>query len=465
MNRYRFKTKPYPHQLSAFKRFLRQGYLGVLWHPGVGKTKLIVDVACALRQRDGLERVLIVCPLSVVGVWKDEFKMHAPTPYRFRVFDKDCVAVDWKPGKLNIVVLNYDIGWRRSKAIKKYKPQMVVADESHRIKKPSARRSRWVRTFKRAKYRAILTGTPAPKSYMDLYAQWVFLNFRRFGTDAGVYRSQYIIMGGYMGKQIKGHRNVKELNRKIKADATIRTKKVLNLPPERFQRVPVDLEKQAWVAYQKMEYEMLLELEKGEISDAKNAAVRILRLQQITGGWIKSDEGNLHVVSQAKLRSCNERLENLWYGDERVVVFARFTPEVHAVADLGKRARLDTYLLDGSTRREDRDDIRKEFQARPGPSLFVAQIQTGGLGITLHSAAEGIFYSVTYAYDDYFQACSRLHRSGQVRSVRYQHLIVPGTVDSDIYVSLKAKEDLANTIMKDPKKYARHLRKRLESRH
>lgn len=455
---YQFKTRPYVHQLRALKKALRKGLIAALWEPGTGKTKLMVDWACATYlkdfESDEKMKVLIVCPLSVVGVWEDEFLLHAPIPYQLRIMERDGMNASFskKGPKLHIVVINYDLGWRRKEGIKRWDPDMVIADESHRIKKASTRRSMWMRSLNQQPYRAILTGTPTPKSFLDIYAQWVFLNSKRFGTNIGEFKARYIMFGGYYGYQVVGYRFVTELKKKIKRDASVVNERTarLNLPARTYQRVPVMLEDKAKVMYDKMAYEMFLELQSGEIADAKNAAVKILRLQQMTGGWVTSEEGNVHLVSQAKLKVCNDLLEDLFYRDKRVVVFARFTPEVEALCELGARHGVQTYRLDGTTRPADRRRIRREFQAKDGPSLFVAQIQTGGLGITLHSSHEVIFYSVTYALDDYIQACKRVHRIGQKHPVTYRHLTAVGTVDLDVYAALRRKQDVLNLIMEDP---------------
>jgi SNF2 family DNA or RNA helicase len=462
MTIYRFKTKPYVHQVKALKRALKRHHIGLLWEPGTGKTKAIVDWTCALFLAGKADRALVICPLSVTGVWEEEYETHAPIPYRLVTLDKKDESLDWgrSPERvLSVLVVNYDLAWRRKELIDAFNADIVVADESHRIKKPSTRRSRFLRTRSRARYRAILTGTPTPKSYLDLYGQWVFLNPRRFGTNFAAFKRKYIVFGGFMDKKVKGYQNVDDLKTRVRSDATIRRKdQCLDLPDRTYQRIPIVLEESARRIYEKMAYELFLELENGEISDAKNVAVKLLRLQQITGGWIKSDEGNLHRISTAKMIACEERLEDLWNNDERVVVFARFRPEVSAIAELGLQGGVKTYVLGGNTRREDRDDFRRSFQAKRGPSLFVAQIQTGGLGITLHSSAEVLFYSVTYALDDYIQACDRVHRIGQTRNVRYQHLVGVNTVDVDIYRSLREKGDILKTIMGTPEILTRGLK-------
>ena len=411
--KYKFKTKPFKHQKRAVIRALRQGHIGLLWEPGTGKTKTIVDWTSALFLRDGAaaSRVVIFCPLSVVGVWEDEYATHCPVPYRCIIVDRNSASVRLSKKKLNVVIVNYDLAWRRKDFFTAVRPHVVVADESHRIKKASTRRSRFLRTFNRAPYRAILTGTPTPKSYLDIYGQWVFLNPRRFGTRINDFKDRYIRFGGFGKHQVVGYFNFQELKDKIKQDASIiRKDQVLDLPPRTYSRVPVLLEDEAWTAYYKMAYELYLELMNGEVSDAANVAVKLLRLQQITGGWLNSDEGNLHRLSYVKMKTCRDLLEDLFDKDERVVVFARFRPEVQAICDLGTGLRVSTYRLDGSVGREDRDASRRAFQAKAGPSLFVAQIQSGGLGITLHKSSQVIFYSVTYALDDYIKACDRVHR-------------------------------------------------------
>lgn len=446
--RYKFKTKPMPHQLKSLRRGLRTGLMGLLWEPGTGKSKAIVDWVCALHMQGRLDRILIVCPLSVIGVWEDEFDLHAPIKYRVHLFDKsDKVLPEPKSGILQIIVVNYDLVWRRQELVKKYDPQCVVADESHKIKKASARRSRYMRKLNGTQFKAILTGTPTPKSFLDLYSQWVFFNPKRFGTRVEDYKDEYIRYGGYMKHQVKGYKNVDQLNRKVREDASIVLEDVLNLQEPRYQRVPVQLEPAAWKAYEKMAFELFLELKNGEVSDAKNVAVKILRLQQITGGWIKSDEGNIHQISSAKIDALNERMENLFDADKAVVVFARFKPELDAITALGTKFDVPTYVLRGGVGREERDTSRRAFQAGSGARLFLAQIQAGGLGITLHSSHEGIFYSVTYALDEYIQACKRLQRKGQVNQVRYQHIVARSTVDIDLYSSLQAKEDMQNLLM------------------
>lgn len=463
--KYKFKTKPYEHQREALIRALRQGFYGALWEPRTGKSKFIVDWTSALWIRRDVKRVLIICPLSVVGVWEDEYETHCPVPYVVRSLHKGDRTVKRSSRRLTILVVNYDLAWRRKDVIRRFDPDMVVVDESHRIKKPSAKRSRYVRSLSGVPYRAILTGTPTPKSYLDIYGQWVFLNPKQFGTSIDRFKDRYIRFGGYMGFTVKGYRNFKELKNKIDEDAEVILRKdVMDVPEEIHQRVPVELEPAAWDAYYQVAYELFLELQGGETLDVKSAVVKMMRLQQLTGGWVKSDEGNLHQVSAAKINALKDRLEDLWDADEPVVVFARYKPELDAITALGTGHRIKTYVVRGGIGRTERDQARRSFQTSKGRALFVGQIQASGLGIPLHRAHEVVFYSVTLAYDDYKQALDRVHGTGQQSdTVRYQTLVARGTVDLDIYANLQRKADTSSLLMtpKYRRKMVRSLAKNL----
>lgn len=452
--KYRFKTKPYRHQVLALKRALKKHYLGVLWEPGLGKSKLIVDWACAENMRGNVQRVLIVCPLSAVGVWEDEFEKHATVPYILTA-PTPANRVIGSTTYLHIVVINYDLVWRRKGMVKRFRPQFVVADESHRIKRASTRRSFYMRSWNKAPYRAILTGTPVPRSMLDLYGQWVFLQPRTFGTNIGAFKERYIKYGGFRGYQIKGYYNLKELKAKVKKDATRRRKdNTLDLPERIWQRVPIDLEPSASELYWKVAEEFYAQLKSGEIVDVKNAMVKLGKLQQIAGGWVFTDQGPVR-VSKAKMNALKEILEDLYEAGDKVVAFARFIPEVEGIADVGRKLGFRTYVLSGSTPREQRPADVRAFQRGTEPSLFVAQTQTGGLSITLHGAHEAIFYSPPLPLDDYIQCCDRVHRIGQTEKVRYRHLVARETVDLEIYDRLRLKKEVMDLIMGKPETLTR----------
>jgi SNF2 family DNA or RNA helicase len=475
--KYKFKTKPYKHQVAEIKKMFARGYGGgLLWQPGTGKTKTIIDWSNILHMKGELNRLMVVCPLSVVGVWGEQIEEHSPLwdsgDLMIVEYEKDMDEIDEYKGGLTICILNYDIMWRRDEVVEAFRPQGLVVDESHRIKKPSAKRSMYVRRFNKLDYRSILTGTPIPRNFYDIYGQWVFLNKKTFGTRGDEFKDRYMVFNeryAYKKKQaykeLRGYRHVKELNRKIRSDATTLTKEeCLDLPPELYQRVPVYLEPKVMEMYQRLAKEYFLELEDGAIVDVKNVLGKISKLQQIAGGQIITEQG-LREISQAKIKTLTDLLYDRFDIGKKVVIFARFRGEIEAIRRVCiDRYRVPTYLIMGGIKQKDRDNARRMFQALEGPSAFIAQIQSGGLGITLHSSHEAIFYSVTHALDDYVQARGRLHRSGQKFAVTYRHLTAIDTVDEDIYAALRAKQKIEDLIMKDPKRLLRNGGKRDRSR-
>lgn len=446
--RYTFRTRPYSHQKRALKRFFKQHHLAVLWEPGLGKSKFVVDAACAGHQLGKFSRVVIFCPLSVVGVWEDEFDTHATSKYRMHLLSpKDDRIPSDSNGQLQVLVVNYDLAWRRKEIIGNWGPQFVVADESQKIKRASTRRSRYLRSLNETPYRAILTGTPNPRGFIDLYGQWVFLNPKTFGTRIADFKDRYVVYGGYRGYVIKGYRNTDEIKAKVKADATVRRKdQVLDLPERTWQRLPVVLEDEARHIYDKLEEDYFHSLENGEFVDIKMALNRTMKLQQVTGGFVSTDQG-WRQVSSVKLDALSDRIEEVHEMGDKVVVVARYLPELEAIEALSRDRGFETYVIRGGMKREERDDKRRAFQATSSPALVAIQIQTGGLGITLHAAAQAIFYSTTFALDDYIQACDRIHRIGQDKPVIYRHLVARNTVDTDIYSALRRKKKVMDVIM------------------
>lgn len=455
--KYVYKTKPWKHQHRELKRLLKRGWGGLLWEPGTGKTKVIVDWASALHMMGRCKRVLIVCPKSVKGVWEDEFLIHSPLvgDYKVHVIEPDTEYIPRYSTKLSIAVINYDLIWRRDTMIQGFDPQMVVCDESHRIKKPSSRRSRYMRTWNDAPYRAILTGTPTPKSYLDIYAQWVFLNYKRFGTKVKDFKERYIRYGGYMNKQIMGYMYFDELKEKMRKDASsIELRDVLDLPPEIMQRIPIVLEPRVREMYRTLEQEYFLELENGAIIDSPNMLSKREKLTQITGGWVNTEQG-LVQVSEAKIEAAKDLLEDRWERQEKVVVFARYIPETDALIEAAKNVGYKhVFVMRGDVKQKDRDAQRRQFQSMKEPACFVIQIQTGGLGITLHAAHEVIFYSVTEALDDYIQAIGRIRRGGQKHKMIFRHIVARDTIDADKFAALKLKEDVQKRLMQGIKRRA-----------
>jgi superfamily II DNA/RNA helicase len=330
-------------------------------------------------------------------------------------------------------------------------PDMVIADESQKIKNGQARQSKAMKAIsKPSKFRLILTGTPVPQRPLDFFSQYQFLNSSVFGSSFLRFRERYAVMGGYMGYEVVGYQNLEELAGKAHSIAfRVRKQDCLDLPATVNQKLYVDLDPEAKAIYHKMEKDALLALDDEKVT-APIVLTMLLRLQQITGGFIPT-ESKTHLVSKAKLETLKETVEDLVEAGKKVVIFARFTPEVHSIAAELHNMGIQSFMLDGSVPQAKRAAIIKAFQEEDKVRVFIAQIATGGVGITLHAADTMIFYSVDFNLANYEQAKARIHRIGQTQKVTYIHLVARGTIDEMVLERLASKQDLAKLVVDDLK--------------
>ncbi len=452
------KTKPFKHQIAGFNLAITMPYHAMLYEQGCGKTLTAITVIGRRFQRGEVKRVLIVAPSSVVPVWPREFQQHADFPFSCRelsgpikkrieqLFDTSIFP------DVEIIITNYEATWRMEEALFSWKPDMIICDESQRIKNPSARQSKAMhRLGQIAKYRLILTGTPVTQGPLDFFSQYKFLDPSIFGKSYYAFKARYAIMGGYEGKQVVGYQNLDELVQKAHSIAFRVTKKeALNLPPIVEQELYCELEPKAERLYRQLRRESIAELEGEKIITAANVLSRLLRLSQLTGGFLGDDEGIISQVSQAKMNLLKETLEDVLSAGKKVVVAARFLPEIHAIRRHLEKEGIGYGWIAGEIKQQERGEMVRRFQEDPNCCVFVAQIQTAGLGITLHAADTNIIYSMNYSYADLDQFLSRIHRIGQsAEKVTNIYLLARRTVDEKVRRVLAAKQDVARQVVDD----------------
>ena len=407
-----------------------------------------------------IKRVLIFAPASVVPVWAKEsvgeFAVHAgfpcdvralygPIPKRIELLD------DWgpDPSRLQIAVLNYEAVWRMEEELARWGADMIICDESQRIKTPGARLSKSVQKLgKRVDYRIILTGTPVTQGPLDLYGQYRFLDPGIFGNSFWSFKARYAVTGGFNGKQVVAYKNLSDLIEKAHKVAFRVTKaEALDLPEFTDQTLYCQLETKAKNIYEQMKKESVAELSEERIITATNVLARLMRLSQLTGGFIGYGEGAILQVSTAKFDLLRETVNDILEAGKKVVVFARFIPEIQAIIGFLENANIGHACIMGAVKMEARGEEVRRFQQNQECRVFVAQIQTAGLGITLTAADTAIFYSLDYSFANYDQCRARIHRPGQKNACTYVHLVAEGTVDEKIMKALKKKKDVADMIV------------------
>ena len=454
----RVKAKLFAHQQDAYDfaldAFEKGKAVALLADMGTGKSMMTIAITGTLEADKGVKKMLVVCPKSIVGVWEDEFRKFADYRYALTVLDgtmeKKRSAFNYMQGAaLQIIVVNYESCWRLETEITKWKPDLIVCDESSKIKTPSASQSKALhRLGRQSKYNIILTGTPITGSPLDIFSQYKFLDDSIFGTSFYLFRNRYAILGGYQNRMIVGYRHLDELVEKVHSIAfRIKIEDAVDLPPFIDETRAITLEPKAQSLYRMLEQDCYAELANGEVT-ARNVLTQLLRLAQCTGGFIRDDiKSEAQQVSGAKLDALEDIIDTCLDEEKKVVVFARFVPEIEAIAAMLKKKKVGYAQIYGAT--TDRADQVKKFQEDPEVKVFIGQLQTTGMGLTLTAANVAVFYSLDFSYANYEQSRARIHRIGQKQKCLYIHLVGKGTVDEKILNALKHKGDIAKIMVDD----------------
>ena len=458
------KAVPFRHQVNAFEfacdRFgiwdgqIKSRGVALLMEMGTGKSLTGIAIAGCLYKERKIKRMLVVAPLSILGVWEEEFQKFADFPYSITVLKGSMAKKKEQladiPGKgLQVIVVNYESCWRLEPELLKYNADLIVADEAHKLKENRASQSKGMHHLgDKARYKLLLTGTVITNREADVFSQYRFLNPQIFGTSFYAFRNHYFDMTGY-GNHTPVFRKwmTEDFLRRMHSVAFRVTKKeCLDLPELTEEIRSVTLEDDAAGLYASIEEESYAELGASEVTTA-NILTRLLRLSQITGGFLTDDDGHVNAVSTAKLDALSDIMDSAMAEDRKIVVMARFAAELDAIEKLLEKKHIGYAAVRGGVK--DRDTEIHRFQYDGDCRVFVGQIAAAGLGITLTAASTMVFYSLDYSMSNFEQAKARIHRAGQRENCHYIYLTAKGTVDRKVLRALRDKVNLAKLLVDD----------------
>ena len=463
------KVKPYKHQQEAFdfacRRFgilptdFRSRGVALLMEMGCGKSLTAIALAGALWQYRRIKRVLVVAPLSILGVWEDEFAQYANFPYELTILkgtkDKKIKQLGRvAENMLDVKVVNYDSARAKGldKELLRYDADLIIADEGHKLKENRSKQSIIMHQLgDKARYKLLLTGTLITNKEIDVFSEYRFLNTDIFGSSFFAFRNRFFDMGGYQQHTpIFRKWMLDDFLKRLHLIAYRITKaEALDLPDITEEVRTVELEPKAMKIYKDIEQENFAYLKNGEISTT-NILTRLLRLSQATGGFLTDDEGNLHQISTAKLAALEDMIDSSVNEGRKIVVIAQFVAELDAIRDMLIKKKLGYVEIRGGV--NNRAELIKQFQTDPDCMVFVGQISAAGLGVTLTAASTMVFYSMNYNMSDFDQCKARIHRIGQTENCHYIFLCCRGTVDRKVLRSLRDKIDLAKLLVDDYRK-------------
>lgn len=458
------KATPFEHQLKAFnfacKLFglipseFHSGGVALLMEQGCGKTITSVGITGALYKAGRITKVLIVAPLSILSVWEDEFEKFADFPYTLTVLKgtgkkKQEQLQNVSDEGLQIVVINYESAWRMEKDIIAWGPDLVIADEAHKMKEARTNQSKGMHSIgAHANYRLLLTGTVINNKELDVFSQYKFVEPRIFGNSFFTFRNRYFDMGGYGGYiPIFKQSMADDFLKRMHAIAFRVTKdECLDLPEITEEVRRIELEPKAMKIYSELEKESFTELTNSEVS-AVNVLTKLLRLCQVTGGHLTDDEGDSNLVSTAKLEALTDIVESSVEDNKKIVIMARFIPELNDIQQMLDKKGIGYAVIRGGVK--DRDEQIRRLQEDPDCMVFVGQIAAAGLGLTLTAASTMVFYSLDYSMSNFEQAKARIHRISQRENCHYIYLVAKNTVDVKVLRALRNKVNLAKALVDD----------------
>jgi hypothetical protein len=473
-----FRVPPMEHQKKGLVLGRDNDAFAYLMDPGTGKTKLALDDAAHNWRHGRIDALLVVAPNSVKTNWvswdgDDAVDQHmAPdVPVvkgvwisnagkaetgRWKEFEKSIQS--GTKGKLIVLTVNYD-----AIAIPRvYKflelfcmtfRTMIVADESTRLGTPGSVRTKTAMKLRKlCRMARLLTGTPVIKSPLKAYSQFAFLDEDCLGFGSYyAFRNHFCILGGFKGKQVLNYRNLDELADRI-ASCSFRVTKAecLDLPPQVYEKRHVHMTKEQLVAYESMRKQFVAEHE-GQVVEAPIVLTQLLRMQQITGGYMTDGDRVLELVKPEHNPKLLEAMAIIDEAPGQVVVWCRFIPELKAVARLLEAEGVSYCEFHGGIPEKERQHIRQGFKSGTWRVLLGNQA-AGGIGIDEFKVADTVIYVSNSAdTEQRKQSEDRNHRIGSEihNRVVYFDLIVPNTVDVKIVQIMRRDGNISAEVMRD----------------
>jgi len=466
---YKFKTKPYKHQMTALEKSWHKETYAYFMEMGTGKTKVLIDNMAMLYDKGKIDGALIIAPKGVVKTWyEQELPTHLPDHI-------ENVTVLWQSNitktqqekleslfeietALHILVMNVeafstDKGMKfASKFLNSHKVLMAI-DESTTIKTPTAKRTKnIIKLGNYSRYRRIMTGSPVTKNPLDLYTQCLFLDPYLLDFQSYyAFRNRYAQMKtmhvrGRSIQVVHAFQNLGELSEKLQGFSyRVLKEDCLDLPPKNWTKRHITLSNEQKKVYDQMKKEALATLN-GKVTSTMTVITQLMRLQQITCGHFVADDGSTQEIKNNRIIELMDVLGEI---EGKAIIWGHWQKDIQNIVDEIEKIHGPGSVVSyyGLTPQDERQDNIRRFQDDPKCRFMVGTPSTGGYGITLTAANTVIYYSNGYDLEKRLQSEDRAHRIGQKKNVTYIDIIAEDTVDEKIVKSLRKKINIASEVL------------------
>lgn len=462
---YKSKLPDRVHQALAKKHVRGKRGAGLFMDTGTGKTKVTLDLAGELFCAGKITGLLVFAPLGVHRQWVEaQIPIHlgVPSVSAYWPFEEipDQLLADYR--KLKVLTINWD-SLRRPEGLRLvnqfvfgHKGKLLcVADEAHRIKNKNGKTWNAADAVAhRCAYRLALTATPVAK---DLTDEWAILNWAdedilgiRYVSS---FRNEFCVMGGYLGKSVIAHKNIERFREKVDPYVYRVTKREIGMQPPVYTPWLFDMTLGQKDMCRDMRAELMAELESGEVTTASNPAVKFLRMQQISNGFIMTEEGEVRPIFKNPLQ--NPRIAALLAlldsVEGKVIIWARFQADIDLIASALPEGSYVKYY--GATGEAERKQSLESFKSPGGARYFISNPAAGGTGLDgLQTVCStDVYYSNSDNFVDRVQSEGRIDRIGGLGVANHYDLLTRGAIDFAIKARHRKKTQISEMAIGDLK--------------
>jgi SNF2 family DNA or RNA helicase len=456
---------PLPHQRAGVAFFLLcisygQNHICLFDEMRTGKTKQCIDIAKFLLANKMISVVLVVVPNTIKRIWLNEIRVDAPLHGSFSSIiegTKMEKQFGWKSRQFFYIV-NYE-GARADKE-ELYKWQaywkerggyLLISDEAHKLKNPDSLQSRAVCGLD-PDYSIYLTGTPVANRPEDCWTMTNATCPNLLGRTMEDFYYQFATRGGYTGKDIIGYQNLDEIKYRLTRISMRRLRKDIMFDQVMRQTRDGEMSGKQLKTYEEMRDTLMAELlnDDGEWTavKAKSQLSKILRLQQITSGYLSNIAGDqVWFDENWKLRELDEFIEEYLDDIGKLVIWTRFVPPIHKLTE--RYEKYGSTCIYGAVKDEERANRMYNFQDNPNCRIMVAQILSASLGLGFQPATFAVFYDHWWSPSANKQAEDRIVGIKNPVPVTIINLVTKDAIDERIAFILQQKWDWARSITGD----------------
>jgi len=464
-----YLRKPWKHQQTAIDKAKAVRDFALFMEMGTGKTLAAINIARHKYAESGVLRTLVLCPPVVISNWKEEWLANSKLEAKHIVCLGAKARKKYQPQTVHkVLVTNYEALLNKDfyAKLEAWAPQLIIYDESHKLKNPSSKRSKQCyKLTGNALHRYILTGTPILNDPMDAFGQFLVLdNGETFGKSFWAFRNKYFYdKNAGMPKHVhfpdwKIRPSAEAEISKLISDRSYRVKKLdcMDLPPLVQTTLFVDMAPEQKRMYDQMKKSLVAYLD-DKACIASIALTKSLRLLQIASGFVSLEGDNENEERHFKKNPKDEALESILEsavgGGQKVIVWASFRRNYDSIRAVCQKMGVKSVELHGAVNQKAKDSAIHDFQRDPDTKVLIGHPASGGIGINLinseNNATVTVFYSRTYSLVDDLQAEARNHRGGaeSYDKITRIDLVCRDTVDEFVLKALSDKVDMSERIL------------------